>query len=575
MIHKKIKSAFTLVELIIVITILAILATIGFMSYQSYTADARDWKRLSDLWEIRNGLEVYQIKNQILPYPDNQVTTITSASWDLSYQWYASWTILKTIRMTSDIKDSKDKIAYTYTVNSTKTKYQLLALLENKDTIKLSYNSLFNQVFAANDYTTRYPYTIWNKVWVMLNDTTNTPIQESTWTVNLSTDTTIYKLVFTNSTTNSGVVSASWTNLVTQIQTIANSTITSSSSWNWGWSGWWNTSNDTYLWLEQTATLWWSPIRYVQWDHWWPNSYSPIDCDSSHTWWQYWIWRWICDNWVPIDWNKCKDDIWNIDDTKRIVKNNTTWVFLNWTYQNKPVYYLYTCTKITWNDLQAPTWWDFKINNWKTISNSIDVILNITPPKDDISYLSNIQIAYWNTENPTNWTNFSVSINHTLSSWDWTKIVYVRFKDEAWNISNNITKSITLNSSCTYDIIKLYWYSPNRTITINNACWPIMLNLITYDPWTTSIINNSWKSILKINYITYNTNNVDFNITPLNWISQINGINYRSSFTRCYPWNNWLSWTCDTSFDTFFNSYSLNQDWNRMWIDWNSNITIN
>ncbi|MDD5213746.1 MAG: prepilin-type N-terminal cleavage/methylation domain-containing protein, partial [Candidatus Gracilibacteria bacterium] len=69
-------KAFTLVELIIVITILAILATIGFMSYQLYTADARDGKRVADLGQMKNGLEIYQAKNSVLPVPDAQIVNI-------------------------------------------------------------------------------------------------------------------------------------------------------------------------------------------------------------------------------------------------------------------------------------------------------------------------------------------------------------------------------------------------------------------------------------------------------------------------------------------------------------------
>jgi len=49
---------FTLVELIIVITILAILATIAFLSFQSFSADARDSKRVSDLWNINKAISL-------------------------------------------------------------------------------------------------------------------------------------------------------------------------------------------------------------------------------------------------------------------------------------------------------------------------------------------------------------------------------------------------------------------------------------------------------------------------------------------------------------------------------------
>jgi len=62
--------------------------------------------------------------------------------------------------MTSDTIDPKDKNYYTYSTNGNKTKYQLLALLENNPTIAYNKNiKLINQTNARIDYTTRYPYT--------------------------------------------------------------------------------------------------------------------------------------------------------------------------------------------------------------------------------------------------------------------------------------------------------------------------------------------------------------------------------------------------------------------------------
>jgi prepilin-type N-terminal cleavage/methylation domain-containing protein len=52
------RSAFTLVELIVVITILAILGTIAFISLQGYSADARNSKRTEDLNSIVKSIEI-------------------------------------------------------------------------------------------------------------------------------------------------------------------------------------------------------------------------------------------------------------------------------------------------------------------------------------------------------------------------------------------------------------------------------------------------------------------------------------------------------------------------------------
>jgi len=56
--RKSTRSAFTLVELIVVITILAVLGTIAFISLQGYSADARNTKRTSDVNNIQSAISI-------------------------------------------------------------------------------------------------------------------------------------------------------------------------------------------------------------------------------------------------------------------------------------------------------------------------------------------------------------------------------------------------------------------------------------------------------------------------------------------------------------------------------------
>jgi prepilin-type N-terminal cleavage/methylation domain-containing protein len=56
------QKAFTLVELLVVITLLAILATLAIVAFTSKVADSRDGKRQTDLNEIVNVLELYQVE---------------------------------------------------------------------------------------------------------------------------------------------------------------------------------------------------------------------------------------------------------------------------------------------------------------------------------------------------------------------------------------------------------------------------------------------------------------------------------------------------------------------------------
>lgn len=75
------KSAFTLVELIVVITILAILGTIAFISLQGYSADARNSKRTTDLSNIASSLNIKVTTGMdILAVAANTGSNVTSAS---------------------------------------------------------------------------------------------------------------------------------------------------------------------------------------------------------------------------------------------------------------------------------------------------------------------------------------------------------------------------------------------------------------------------------------------------------------------------------------------------------------
>ncbi len=208
------KKAFTLVELIVVITILAILWTIWFISLQWYSSEARDSKRVTDLWQIRTGIQVYQAKEWVVPEPDETKTIIWSWTTNLVIQWYAwTWT-LRNIKVNTDAKDPLEDNYYTYSTNWAKTKFQLLTLLENNNT---AYNNIIPKTYA--NYETREPYAIWDKLWILLDSTTNTPIQELWETdIDLNTNTTEYKAIFSKS----DIQTLSWTPLYEEIVTKSN-----------------------------------------------------------------------------------------------------------------------------------------------------------------------------------------------------------------------------------------------------------------------------------------------------------------------------------------------------------------
>ena len=83
------KKGFTLVELIVVITILAILWTIAFISLQWYAANARDSRRISDIWNIKKSLELFTLQTEKYPLPDNGETV--TYSWEIVWIQWTLW----------------------------------------------------------------------------------------------------------------------------------------------------------------------------------------------------------------------------------------------------------------------------------------------------------------------------------------------------------------------------------------------------------------------------------------------------------------------------------------------------
>ncbi len=331
-------KGFTLVELIVVITILAILWTIAFISLQWFAWESRDSKRISDLWQIRTWLWIEQAREWRVPMPEESVTVTNSWS-NLTIQWYAGTWTLNTLRISDNAKDPSDNKYYTYTTNANRTKFQLVTMLENTQTVSNN-NVLITKTYA--DYTNRNAYPIGEPLWTLLDSTTKVPIQEtSSWVIDLSTDNTEYIPVFTKENNEE---TSSWKVLLNQINsweflkwwraedpnckiediTIWNQTWAWCNSTLWDWIEWWTAS------WSQTPEIW-SCYNYD-----WKNNISDPDCSLSNPDMasnasakiffenKQWVWS------KNLDWDSEFDTIWWKLYTHENAIKETNWACPSW-----------------------------------------------------------------------------------------------------------------------------------------------------------------------------------------------------------------------------------------------------
>ena len=209
--------AFTLVELIVVIVILAILATIAFLSFSSQSSSARDSQRLSDIGQISKWLATNATMSSTYALPDKWVK-IMSWSTLLGYQWEV-WSSVKNILKTpsTTFLDPLDQVNYTYSTNAARNKHQLLTFLENANSVSINLDILSDLTINATTYTSRYPYSKWDSLWIIFSWSTTststnssytpiqdiTTIQSSTWFDITNTTTNTWMTAYVSNTNQS------------------------------------------------------------------------------------------------------------------------------------------------------------------------------------------------------------------------------------------------------------------------------------------------------------------------------------------------------------------------------------
>jgi prepilin-type N-terminal cleavage/methylation domain-containing protein len=200
------KTWFTLVELIVVITILSVLATIWFVSFTWYWVSARDSVRLADTHSIEKSLWIYKLKNSRYPIPEDKVD-ITSSWRIVNYQWYAGKQVLWSIWVHWGWVDPLTQEYYTYATNANRVKYQLLSYFEDLENVNKQAWLVSNSYANVSNM---YPQLSWDKVWIVINNTTKEPLQKSGMNLDISQPTSTYEVHMSNNEVVTGTNVSLW-----------------------------------------------------------------------------------------------------------------------------------------------------------------------------------------------------------------------------------------------------------------------------------------------------------------------------------------------------------------------------
>lgn len=125
---QSLSRGFTLIEMLIVITIIAVLASMILVGMGGARAKARDARRIGDLHNIQNALELYYANYGT--YPTNTYNSVTD--WD-NFMTLIEGSNIGVNRVPKDPLD-RDSYYYRYEPNSEGTNYILGAKLETHDT---------------------------------------------------------------------------------------------------------------------------------------------------------------------------------------------------------------------------------------------------------------------------------------------------------------------------------------------------------------------------------------------------------------------------------------------------------
>ena len=204
---KKINSAFTFVELIVVVTIMAILATIWFSVYQNYLESSRDTNRVVQLSEISDGFEKLSLSAR-LPFPESmvEIQVWSGTVKTFAYQGFAGEKVMQAIWYVWGGQDPESSLYPSYMLSESRKDFQLMTFI--KDAKLLSAKN----VYANTQFEKLFPKVTWSPLGILLEQNTQIPLQlltdiQATGVYNITTGTGNLKWILTDKT---DIMSSSW-----------------------------------------------------------------------------------------------------------------------------------------------------------------------------------------------------------------------------------------------------------------------------------------------------------------------------------------------------------------------------
>jgi len=452
---------FTLPELLVWLAILVFLSTIWYMKYSDYISDSRDATRFSKINEISDLIKAYKISHT-LPAPLDfiEVKSRWKVIW---YQWYAWPDVLEKIHYSAEWKDPNDYTYFTYYITSDRKSFELMWFYENE--ASLEYSLFISKANAKKvDYSIRYPYVSWDKVWVYTTED-NIPVQEvdgyeNAWEIDLSwaNKDDIFKVFITNEQ----IYKFTWEILASKMYSITN-------KWQF-----WDPNNCP----EWYISVWWD-----------------VDFDQ----------KWFCVAKYEMTFSEL-DSPWNPTNS-----TYNAYDYINWKYYKSRVDYpVVNLTQEEAIEACKKLWkWYHLITNkeWMTIARQIE--FEKQNWKSEEPWLFDT-LFLWNSNYSENWcTDNTWPNDKATKTWDWDQNCFYKRKntlfngeiiwDFAWNVAEHVNKANTISWS---------WYDDNQTSLWSSSDCYVEWNTLwdserkqywslfwdTYLQWIWKVCRPSWVS---------------------------------------------------------------------------------